>query len=141
MTMIYFQLEQFNKALSSFLKAELVESSENLFMTIGKTYYRMERYDEAESYLKKIWSRPGDEELNLNARLLTGSIYIAEKNWMKAETWVREILKEHSDSPEAHYQLGLIYEKKEERVKDRAEWRKALALDSRHTGAKKKLYR
>ena len=47
----------------------------------------------------------------------------------------------YENSADAHYGLGIIYEKKGDLVKARAEWRKTLKIDSNYEDAIKKVYR
>ena len=49
------------------------------------------------------------------------------------------MLEKDENSADAHYGIGLIYEKQENLVAARAEWRKARKIQPNHAGALKKL--
>ena len=49
------------------------------------------------------------------------------------------VIAKDENSADAHYGLGLIYEKEENLVSARAEWRKARKIQPNHAGAVKKL--
>ena len=48
-------------------------------------------------------------------------------------------MKKNENSADAHYGIGVIYEKQGNMVKARAEWRKALKIQVNHAGALQKM--
>ena len=52
-----------------------------------------------------------------------------------------EILAIDPNAADAHYYLGEIYSKMNDPIRARAEWRKALAIDGSHYGARLRYYR
>jgi len=49
------------------------------------------------------------------------------------------VLEKDENSADAHYQLGILYEKQGDMVKARAEWRNALRIQVNHRGALEKM--
>ena len=50
-----------------------------------------------------------------------------------------EIIAVNDNCADAHYGIGLVYEKQNNLIKARAEWRKTLKIQVNHPGALKKL--
>ena len=49
------------------------------------------------------------------------------------------VLKKNENSADAHYGIGVIYEKQGNIVKARSQWRKALKIQVNHAGALQKM--
>ena len=70
---------------------------------------------------------------------MLGNIYIDIDELDSAMEQFNTVLEKDENSADAHYGLGLIYEKQENLVSARAEWRKARKIQPNHAGAVKKL--
>ena len=77
----------------------------------------------------------------LKGQTLLAKIYLEEQQYDEAKSLFDSILAKNENSADAHYGLGIIYEKKGDLVKARAEWRKTLKIDSNYEDAIKKVYR
>ena len=70
---------------------------------------------------------------------LLGTIYIDRENYDEAMKEFENVLKKNENSADAHYGIGVIYEKQGNIVKARSEWRKALKIQVNHPGALQKI--
>ncbi|ADK81198.1 Tetratricopeptide TPR_2 repeat protein [Sediminispirochaeta smaragdinae DSM 11293] len=136
----YGELGQYQKSLDYFLKAVEKEPSDILYLTIGQTYDKMELYKEAEAFLLKAIGATEDEGIEQKSRFLLGSLYMDRGELEKAKSQYEKILETNKRSADAYYYLGEVFEKQNNRVKARAEWRRALEIDPSHYGALTKLY-
>lgn len=136
----YGRLDSYEKSIEHFLQAADESADPILFMTIGRTYYKMERMEEAVEYLQRAVNAAESSSVKEKSRFLLGKIFLDQGELNKAETHYRQILSGNPKSADAHYHLGVVYEERNDRVKARAEWRKALDIDPSHHGALLKLY-
>ncbi len=136
----YGKLDKYQASVDHFLKATETSADPILFMTIGRTYYKMERMDEAIDYLNRAVDRADSSTIKEKSRFLLGNIFHERGALKKAEEQYKHIISNNDQSADAHYYLGNVYEKRNNRVKARAEWRKALEIDPSHHGALLKLY-
>lgn len=126
-------------SISSFTEALLVRESDTLLLSIAEQYYKAQEYNASEQYLFRIINSSQNDELKLKSKLLLANIYIDKADYDNAMKEFDDILENYENSADAHYGIGLIYEKQNNIVKARAEWRKALKLQPNHPGALKKL--
>ena len=70
---------------------------------------------------------------------LLGTIYIDQEKYDDAMQEFENVLKKNENSADAHYGIGVIYEKQGNIVKARSEWRKALKIQVNHPGALQKM--
>ena len=68
-----------------------------------------------------------------------GNIYIDREDYEKALKEFENVLQKSQNSADAHYGIGVIYEKQGNLVKARAEWRQTLKYQVNHQGALQKL--
>ncbi|MFO7850282.1 MAG: tetratricopeptide repeat protein [Spirochaetia bacterium] len=134
------ELGSYEESIEAFLKAEEEQPDPILYMTIGQTYYKMGEHEKAVDFLDRSLQGAEDVALEKRARFLLGRIYMDMELFAEAEEQYEEILDRDSNSADAHFHLGEIFELQGERVKARAEWRKALNIEPSHYGALLKLY-
>lgn len=127
------------ESIQYFTEALLVRESDSLLLSIAEQYYKLKQLSVAKQYLYRIANDCKDESLVLKSMNLLGLIYIDEDKLDEAEKEFEDILKKDKNSADAYYGLGVIYEKRGELVKTRAEWRKALRVQVNHQGALKKM--
>lgn len=127
------------ESISSFTEALLVRESDMLLFSIAEQYYKAGQNAAAEQYLFRVIKECDDENLILQSRMLLGSIYIAENKYEEATEEFLSVLEKDENSADAHYQLGILYEKQGDMVKARAEWRNALRIQVNHRGALEKM--
>lgn len=135
----YASLGQPEKSIQYFAESLSIRESDSLLLSIAEQYYNMKQYSAAKGYLFQIISKSRNDDLVLKSMNLLGLIYIEEDNLDAAQQEFESILKKNKNSGDAYYGLGVIYEKKGELVKARAEWRKTLRVQVSHQGALKKM--
>lgn len=137
----YSDLGMPRESISSFCDALLIRESDSLLLSIAKQYYKLNQFSASKQYLFQIISRVQDDSLLLETQTLLGKIYLDEENYEDAKEIFESILLKNENSADAHYGLGVVYEKSGDLVKARAEWRKTTKIDSNYEEALKKVYR
>lgn len=135
----YASLGMTYESISAFTEALLVRESDFLLLSIAEQYYKAGETGAASQYLFRIINNSSNDEIILKSRLLLGNIYIDTDDLQNALEQFNAVLAKDENSADAHYGIGLIYEKQENLVAARAEWRKARKIQPNHSGALKKL--
>lgn len=134
------ELDNYDESIEAFLKASEDEADAILYMTVGQTYYKMGENEKALEFLNRAVQGADDTAVGQRARFLLGRIYMDMEMIAEAKEQYETILEKDSNSADAHYHLGEIFEIQGNRVKARAQWRKALNIEPSHYGALLKLY-
>jgi len=127
------------ESISSFTEALLVRESDSLLLSIAEQYYKTKEYNAAKQYLYRIIKNSENDEIIIKSENLLGNIYIDEGNYDDAFAEFNNVLQKNKNSADAHYGIGVIYEKQNNIVKARSEWREALKIQVNHPGALKKI--
>ena len=93
----------------------------------------------AKQYLARVLMTSNNDEIKINSRNILGKIYLEEGAYDSAQKEFEAILEKNENFADAHYGLGILYEKKGDTAKARSEWRKCLKLQVKHPGALQKL--
>lgn len=137
----YGQLGKPYESISRFSDALLIRDSDSLLLNIAEQYYKQGQISAAKQYLFQVSAKAEDDNLLLKSQTILAKIYLEEEKYDEAKELFDAILSKNENSPDAHYGLGIIYEKNGDMVKARAEWRKTLKIDSSYEDALKKVYR
>ena len=135
----YASLGMTMESISAFTEALLVRESDTLLLSIAEQYFKANQYNAAEQYLFRVITNSENDEIIIKSKILLGNIYIAKDDYENALKIFNEIITENDNNADAHYGIGLVYEKQNNLVKARAEWRKTLKIQVNHQGAIKKL--
>jgi len=135
----YAALGDTQSSISSFTDALLVRESDTLLLAIAEQYYKADTGTAAKQYLYRVIDISQNEDVILRSHILLGEIYIDEDNLSDAEKEFNTILEKNENSADAHYGLGVLYEKQGDVVKARSEWRKCLRIQVNHAGALQKM--
>ena len=127
------------KSIAAFTEALLVRESDTLLLAIAEQYYKAKELNAAEQYLFRIVKNSDNEDIIIKSENLLGSIYIDKEDYEAAQAEFDNVLKKNENSVDAHYGIGVIYEKQGNIVKARSEWRKALKIQVNHPGALQKM--
>ncbi len=127
------------ESISAFTEALLVRESDSLLLSIAEQYYRAGEFSAAKQYLYRINSSTSNDEIMLKSRYLLGTICCDEGDYDGAMSEFNEVLRKDKNSADAHYGIGVIYEKQGNIVRARSEWRQALRIQANHPGALKKI--
>lgn len=126
-------------AISAFTAALANEPSDLLLFTLARNYRAVEDNEKAKQYLSETIRTTEDELLELMSHFELGMILELEGKQLDAEKEFMAILQKDPNYADAHYGLGVVYESREDLIKARAAWRRALRLDPMHEHARKKL--
>ncbi|MEA1911706.1 MAG: tetratricopeptide repeat protein [Spirochaetota bacterium] len=140
MGLCYSELGFYEEGIEYFLKSIADVKDDMLLLVIGQTYHKLGDNINSELYLKRAIELNDDFRVEIKSRFLLGKIYFEEGELLQAEKEYELILSKDQKSADAYYYLGEIYSKRENTIKARAEWRKALELDPSHYGALLRLY-
>lgn len=135
----YASLGMTMESIAAFTEALLVRESDSLLLAIAEQYYKAEELNAAEQYLFRIIKNSDNEDIVLKSQNLLGTIYIDKEDYDSALEEFENVLKKNENSADAHYGIGVIYEKQGNIVKARSEWRRALKIQVNHPGALQKM--
>jgi len=114
-------------------------ASDNLLLSIARSYMAMEDYDMAQGYLLNCIETSADSRCESMARLLLGEIYSASGDFERAEMQYLRILDTSGENAEVRFQLGELYNMKGDATRARSEWRMAYRQDPSHARARVRL--
>jgi tetratricopeptide (TPR) repeat protein len=115
------------------------QPSDNLLLSIARSYIAMEEYNIAGGYLRRCIEISPDSKSISVARLLLAEIYKLTEDYVSAEEQYFNILTDSGENAEVHYQLGELYNMQGDTTKARAEWRLAYRQDPAHAKARARL--
>lgn len=127
------------ESISSFTEALLVRESDSLLLAIAEQYYKIKEYQVSEQYLFRIINNSENDDIIKKSEILLGNIYIDKEDYSQALKKFNNVLKKDPNSADAHYLIGVIYEKQGNLVMARGEWRQALKIQVNHAGALQKM--
>ena len=127
------------ESISSFTEALLIRESDTLLLSIAEQYYKTKEYNVSKQYLYRVINNSKNDNIIIKARNLMASILIDEEKYDEALQEFNNVLQKTANSADAHYGIGVIYEKQGNIVKARAEWRSALRAQANHPGALQKM--
>lgn len=127
------------ESISAFTEALLIRESDALLLNIAEQYYNIKEYNAAQQYLFRIVKNSQNNEIVVKSENLMGKIYIDQEKYDEAMEEFNKVLAKNENSADAHYGIGVIYEKQGNIVKARSEWRKALRIQVNHPEALQKM--
>jgi tetratricopeptide (TPR) repeat protein len=113
--------------------------SDALLLSIANSYSAMDDFSMAAAYLTRCIDASKDDVAKRRARFALGDVYFKQEDYLAAEGQYTAILKDFGESAEAHYWLGEINAVRNDMVRARAEWRKAVLLDPAHRSSRSRL--
>lgn len=135
----YASLGMSMESISEFTEALLERESDWLLFSIAEQYAKAGQSAAARQYLFRVARNSDDDSLVLKSHVLLGNISMEGGDLDAAEAEFNEALSLRDDCADALYALGVLFEKRGDMAKARAQWRKALRADANHQGALKKL--
>jgi tetratricopeptide (TPR) repeat protein len=127
------------KAIDNFNAALSRKKSDLLLIATARAYVNAGQTDRAESLLLEALSLSSDALAREKCRFILADIYNGRGEAAKAKDQLNLVITENPDSADAHYQLGLVYQKEGDPIHARAEWRRAVSIDPMHALARQKL--
>lgn len=128
----YASLGMTMESISAFTEALLVRESDALLLNIAEQYYNLKEYNAAQQYLFRIVKNSQNNDIIIKSENLMAKIYIDQEKYDEALEEFNKVLAKNENSADAHYGIGVIYEKQGNIVKARAEWRQALKIQVNH---------
>jgi len=113
--------------------------SDNLLLSIARSYMAMEEYAMAKVYLQRCVEISPDSKSISIARFMLAEIYRLTNDYENAETQYLSILNDSGEDAEVHFQLGELYNIMGDTTKARAEWRTAYRQNPAHARARERL--
>jgi tetratricopeptide (TPR) repeat protein len=113
--------------------------SDNLLLSIARSYIAMEEYNMAAGYLKRCIEISPDSKSVVIACFLLAEIFRLTGDYNSAEEQYLRILNDSGENAEVHYQLGELYNLKGDTTRARAEWRLAYRQDPAHARTRARL--
>ena len=96
-------------------------SNIDLYIHLCQIYMQAKRYPEAEEAIQRARRTvPEGEETGKQLKFQLAVVYEIQKDYDRAESLLKEILKADPDNTEAKYRLAAVYERKKDY--DRAEF-------------------
>ncbi len=135
----YAELGDYNKSIEYFGQALLIHESDTLLYNVAIQYYNCGQQDVAKQYLVRTIELSNNDDILLDSHNLMAHIYLEEENYSAAKEELDSILEKNENYADAHYVLGVLYEKQGDLAKARSEWRKCLKLQVNHSGALNKM--
>jgi len=130
----------YRSSVEAFTKAFKTGSiSDNLLMSIARSYMAMEEYNMALGYLERCIELSPDSKSIFTARLLLAETYIHLSDYNNAQAQYLSILNESGENAEVRYQLGELFNLMGDTTRARAEWRIAYRQDPAHAKARARL--
>ena len=135
----YAEIGNTEKSIQLFSEALRIHETDALLYNIAKEYYQCNQASVAKQYLQRTIQTSQNDDIILSSRFILGKIYLEEEKYSEAQGEFETILEKNENFADAHYQLGVLYEKLGDKAKARAEWRKCLRVQVNHPGALQKL--
>jgi len=114
-------------------------ASDNLLLSIARSYMAMHDYAIAFGYLQRCIETSPDSRSIVTARLLLAEIYRNQDEYDYAQEQYLKILETSGENAEVRFQLGELYNLKGDTTRARSEWRMAYRQDPSHAGARARL--
>ncbi len=137
----YTQIGLLKRGIEEYKKALEIKQSDIILLSIAKNYLQLKNYKKAEEYLLRTINSTKDTLVERKSRLLLGNLYLKRGELVKAEKEYKKIISLDAKSADAHYYLGVVYEKMGKPIMARAEWRETLRINPNHYAARLKYYK
>lgn len=139
LALTYYGLGDNAKSVEHFENALRVKPTDQLYIAMSAALLKDGKAADAAALLQKAIEITKDIAAEQKARFALCDIYIQSGAYGDAESQIALVLEKDAESAEAHYQMGLIHQKKGDIARARAEWRKAVAIDPMHQASRLKL--
>jgi len=115
------------------------QPSDNLLLSISRSYIEMEEYNMALGYLNRCIDFSADSKSVILSRFMLAEIYRNKNDYDSAEKQYISIINDSGENAEVHYQLGELYNLRGDTTRARSEWRTAYRQDPAHAKARARL--
>ncbi|WP_461254973.1 tetratricopeptide repeat protein [Treponema sp. R80B11-R83G3] len=115
------------------------QPSDNLLLSISRSYIAMEDYNIAIDYLTRCNEFSADSKSVIASRFMLAEISRNRSDYDRAEKQYLSIINDFGENAEAHYQLGELYSQRGDTTRARSEWRTTIRQDPAHAKARARL--
>ena len=105
------------ESISAFTEALLIRESDTLLLSIAEQYYKLQEYGASEQYLYRVITNSENQEIVIKSQILLAQIYIDNEKYNDAMKLYNEIIAVNDNCADAHYGIGLVYEKQNNLIK------------------------
>ncbi|PKH50369.1 hypothetical protein CXF68_06490 [Tenacibaculum sp. Bg11-29] len=103
---IYTSIDNYKLATKYFEKALLLKDDYSAKISLGKSYQKEKKLNEAISIYQKILKK---DSANLLISYQLGKLYLKTKQALKAKIIFKELLEKDRSNANYHYQMGIVY--------------------------------
>jgi len=131
----------YRSSVEAFSRAFVPDSppSDNLLLSIARSYMAMEEYDMATVYLQRCVEISPDSKSVIISRFMLAEIYRLSNDYENAEAQYLSIINDSGEDAEVHFQLGELYSLMGDTTRARSEWRTAYRQNPAHAKARERL--
>jgi len=115
------------------------QPSDNLLLSISRSYIAMEDYNMAIGYLTRCNEFSADSKSVIASRFMLAEISKNRDEYDRAEKQYLSIINDFGENAEVHYQLGELYNQRGDTTRARSEWRTTIRQDPAHAKARARL--
>jgi len=128
-----------DKAIEAFTEALAINPSDLVLYAVAENYKKRGDVQNAKLYLFETIKKTNDAVLEVRCKNQLGLLYLDENKTAEALEQFKLVLEKDVNSADAHYGMGLVYEKQGDMIKARYEWRQAIRLNPIHAQTRAKL--
>ena len=128
-----------DKALEAFTQALALNPSDLILYVVAENYKKKGDIQNAQLYLFETIKKTNDAVLEVRCRNQLGLLFLEDNKSAEALEQFNAVLQKDINSADAHYGIGLVYEKQGDMIKARYEWRQAIRLNPIHAETRAKL--
>ena len=110
-----------------------------MLYAVADNYKKKGDTQNAVLYLFETIKKTSDAVLEVRCRNQLGFLFLTENKTAEALEQFNLVLEKDVNSADAHYGIGLVYEKQGDIIKARYEWRQAIRLNPIHAETRVKL--
>ena len=122
-------------AISYFEAAMKTENKDAIHLALVYSYLSLQEYINAQKHIDEILKSEKDPVITQKARFIKADILTRNEKTEEALAEYLTIIKSDPNSADGHYYVGEMHFLKSDLVKARAEWRAAVNIDPKHSGA------
>jgi len=126
-------------AFSEALTEPDAENSDTLLLAIARSYIELGEDDTALPYLVRVSEISKDWPIIRTAGILRSGILIRKGDFEAAKAGLLTLLNEGGENAEVCFELGELYNARNDRARARAEWRRSAKLDPSFTPPRERL--
>lgn len=138
--LVHSNIGSYDKSIEYFKESLKIEETDFLLLALGLTYYKYNDSDNTIKYLNRVIKVSNNPKIIEKSFFLLGEIYFNQNKISESLDCFNKVIDLNENNASAYFYRGEIFFKYNEKIKARAEWRKALLIDPSHIRALKRIY-